>query len=165
MLIDGHMAASGRQTMWPELARWGWMSPHVGKRLRVDNPRQVAMVQLLPGSTARSFGLSVLKIFEGPASRCVSTSQVWSRVLEHFSRGRFQMLMIAGVEHLADGSDGNQTRKSVEIREALKSLLNQGIYIACIGPQAGVRFLLNDPQLDVRCVGSWDFLSEASPHG
>lgn len=117
-------------------------------------PRQIAMVRLLPGSTVRSFGLSILETLEGRGSRLASSSQVWSGVFTHFRRGRFQMLMIAGVEHLGDGTERNECKNSYEIREALKSLLNQGIYIACIGPQAGVRFLLTDCQLHQRCVGS-----------
>lgn len=148
------------RTKLHEVAGWGWISPAAGKRLTVNNPRRVAMMRLSPSPTIRSFGQSILAIFEELEPYRATTSQVWSTVFQHFSRCRFEMLIVAGVHYLGDGSQARQSPRSVQLCDALRTVLNQGVSIGFIGAQSEVQFLLYDWQLQSRCVGSLSFPGE-----
>jgi hypothetical protein len=156
-MLSPSLQSNIRRTRLPEPARWGWISPHAAERL-ASNSRLVAMVRLSPSPTVRSVGQSILELFEGPETLCLTRSGVWSRVYEHFSRSRFELVIFTCVKHLNFGR--NRSRNAIQLRDALTTLLNQGVGIGFIGAQSEVQFLLYDWQLQSRCVGSLSFPGE-----
>jgi Bacterial TniB protein len=137
-----------------EVARWGLISPSLAKHLAANNPREIAKVSLFPFSTARSFALSLLEVFEKPEpGKVMRTSQMWTTIHSHLRRKHFRLLIVDGIEHLGGTGEGDRRRGYRDVCDALKSLLHQGISFACIGSGTGARFLLEDFQLSRPYVG------------